>query len=1042
MGVFGFKPDIRKLETDQDVDGLTRALSYQDADIRLGAAKALSNFCSLDACPALVTCLKDEDEQVRDASINTLVAMGENAIPILFNAMGDQSWLVRRGATRALTKLRYTPDDDEIKVCFLFAEGSWEELAGFKKKAIPYLIEGLKDENPGIRKGAAQALGSIGDPDGFEPLTRAISDPAVEVRAPAILALGELKDPRAIPFLLNLFYDGNAGIRNAAADGLAAIGMQAFEPLVAALSDPKTSARLAAIRALGKIKDPNVIPPILAKLEDAFPEMRTSAAVALGEIGAPALPQVLDVMKRGSRIARLACLDAFAKTLDERVTQALVAASKETDEQIAKKAESVLRKREGLKVWQTALEEDMSSSPVSSSTAEAWNIRQERKAFEQLGSQETDKILEVLRDDNQVSRLRGILKRVNENRPVVEALVLIMRNKDVEIKRRAVEAINRLEGISGNPLLIALNDNDSFIRTVAARNLGRLGSVDAVMPLLQHAASDKDNFVAGTAAEAITTMSSLPNLKMPVIDALINALTSDTAPIRAKAAEILGNLGSPVAVQPLISLFRDRDDKVVELAAEALAEIGKQAFPALAQATYDDDPRTRCGALSALGEFGPKGEAYVKEALKDSNPDVRDHARRVLAALKNETDIPAPARAGIAGLPRAPAQPPRKAAMSAAPAPTGPARPPSRHPAPAASAPAVSSAPPSPPAGRKAAGTHDPDSLIPLLAKKDRNVRIKVIKALVAMGEPAFLPLTFAVFNPDKALRIGALQALAYFGVMGAPYIVRALEDDDIEVQHSAYRLLNQLDGKFGLPRSGGPALTVATPDAGGSMATPAEASPCEPAPLPPPPAPQKLYPADIIPRLADSDEDVQERAGEVLASMGDAAFLPVVYAAYHPEAPMRVGALNALVRFGDRCAPHIIKALEDPDLVVRHAVYRILAREDGRFGLPRVGGPSLSTGAPLEEPGAAGSGTLAAVSPEHAVPEQPAVSLEGITDPAELAGYLEHASKDVQMNAAMALAMMGGAAAPALIEAFAGSKDARATAAEVLGSLGPDAVD
>ena len=45
-------------------------------------------------------------------------------------------------------------------------------------------------------------------------------------------------------------------------------------------------------------------------------------------------------------------------------------------------------------------------------------------------------------------------------------------------------------------------------------------------------------------------------------------------------------------------------------------------------------------------------------------------------------------------------------------------------------------------------------------------------------------------------------------------------------------------------------------------------------------------------------------------------------------------------------------------------------------------------------------------------------------------------------MNAAMALAMMGGAAAPALIEAFShGNKDTRATAAEILGSLGPDAV-
>lgn len=999
MGVFGFRPDVTKLEADRDVPGLVKALQYQDDEVRLRAIAALSNVSSADACPDLISCLKDNNEKIRGACVTTLVAMGESALPLLFNAMGDQSWLVRKGAADALTRLRWSPDDDEIKVCFLFAQGSWDELAGFKKKAIPYLVEGLRDENAGIRKGAARALGSIGDPDGFEPLTRALSDPDPDVRGPAALALGELRDPRAIPFLINLFYDANATIRNEAADALATIGTPAFEPLVAALSDSKTGARLAAIRSLGKMKDPRVIPPLIAKLEDAFPEMRSSAATALGEIGAPALPMAFEVMKKGSRIARLACLDCFAKNLDDRVTGVLAAASKEVDEQVAKKAEAVLRKREGLRVWQTALEEE-NEGPAATTTAELWNIRQERKAFEQIGSQETDKILAILQDDDVNSRLRAILRRVNESRPVVEALVLILRNRDIEIKRRATEALNRLEGISGNPLLVALNDNDSYIRTVAARNLGRLGCIEAILPLLQHAATDKDSFVAGSSSEAITIMTSLPNLKMPVVDALIVALSNDTITVRAKSAELLGNIGSAVAVPALINLFRDRDETVVESAAEALAEIGRQAFPALAQATYDSDPRTRCGALTALAEFGPKGEAYVQEALKDQNPDVRDHAHRVLAALKNEPEIHPPApHAGVAGLDTA------RTAPGAAARPAQAARPSTAH--------------------------ADPDRLISRLGNGDRAARQKAIRALVSMGEPAFRPLVFAVYNPDKAIRVGALQALTGFGTMGAPYIVKALEDPEIEVQHAAYRILNQLDGKYGLPRSGGPALAPGTASTGVQGTAPVQ----DTAEMPPPPAPKKLYPADLIPRLADNDGRARARAGEVLVSMGDTAFLPLVYAAYHPSKDMRIGALEALIRFGDRGAPHIVRALGDPELDVRHAAYRILAVQDGRFGLPRVGGPALAPGSPAVPEGM----TAGMPAPE---PEAPPVSLEGITDPSELAGYLDHANKDVQMNAAMALAMMGGAAAPALIEAFTGSKDARATAAEVLGSLGPDAVD
>jgi HEAT repeat protein len=999
MSVFAYKPDIRHLETNADIDGLTKALQHPEKEIRLGAARALANFSSVDACPALITCFKDEDAEVREASVDTLVAMGETALPLLFNAMGDQSWLVRRGAAQALTGLQYSPDDDEIRVCFLFAQGSWDELAAFKKKAIPYLIEGLKDEYPGIRKGAASSLGKISDPEGFEPLTRAISDPDLDVRIAAALALGAQKDPRAIPFLTNLFYDSNPQVRNGAADALALIGIPAFEPLTAALNDAKPHARLAAIRALAKIQDPRVIPPLVSKLEDAFPEMRTTAATALGEMGAPALPRVLEVMKKGSRIARLACLDAFAKSLDPRVTEVLEAAIRGTDQQIAKKAEVIIRKREGLKVWQTALDDD-SQSPTTASTAELWNIKQERKAFEQLGSQETDKLVAILRDDDQNSRLRAVLRRVNEGRPVVEALVLLMKHKDEEIKRRAVEAIDRLEDISGNPLMVALNDNDPFIRAVATRNLGKLGWMDAIVPLLRHACEDKDNYVQGSAGEAITRMGMLPDLKMPVADALIRALTDESVGIRTKAAELLGNMGSTVAIPHLVSLFRDRNEEVQVSAAEALAEIGKPAFPALAQAANDPDSRVRRGALTALGDFGKKGETYLLEALHDSNPDIRAHAQKIISEQKTGGITISKPKAGIAGLKEEQAHPHKTAA------------------------------PPAPAAPEKTPA--DPRVFIAKLASRNKNERALAMKNLVAMGETAFHPLIFAAYDPEPSQRIGALQALSHFGTMGAPHIVKALEDPDIDVQHAAYRILNHLDGKYGLPKVGGPALSVGTPGGAPEGMVPAPEGRAGPRPV----KPEKIYPADIIPHLADPGEERRMRAAEVLVKMGDVAFLPLVYAAYHPDPAMRAGAFFALSQYGERGAPYIIRGLDDTDLSVQHAVYRILREQDGRFGLPRVGGPTLAIGTPVSP----GSGDAI---PVPAPAEVPGVSVEGITDPHELVELLGHASKDTQMNAAMALAMMGGTAVPALIGAFASAnRDARATAAEIIGSLGPDAYD
>jgi HEAT repeat protein len=990
MGVFGSKPDVRKLELSQDIDGLIKALQYQEPEVRLEGATALQNFCNADACPALIAALNDTDERVREASILALVGVGENALPLLFNAMGDQSWLVRSGATRALTKLRWSPEDDEIRVCFLFAQGSWTELAGFRKKAIPYLVEGLRDENAGIRKEAARALGTIRDVDGFEPLTRVITDPEMEVRIQAAWALGEIGDWRAIPFLINLFYDNNPQVRNAAADALAVIGMPAFEPLVAALGDPKPGARLAAIRALGTINDARVIPPLIGKLEDAFPEMRTAAALALGEIGEPALPMVFGVMNKGSRIARLACLDALAKSPAERVTAVLVIATKGIDEQIAKKAEIILRKREGLKVWQNAREEDL-QSPMLTSRQVSRTFTEERKAFEQIGSQEIDRIMLVLREDDQITRLKTILRMVNEDRPVIEALILILKTKNDEIRRRAVEAIDRLQNIPVSPFLLSLQDNDPFVRTLAARSLGRLGSIDAVIPLLEHACDDRDDFVSGTATEAIARMGTQEHLRVPIAETLTNALTSDSPKVRIKAAGLLGNLGATSAVQPLISLFRDRDDTVRASAAEALSELGKPAFQALIQAAHDPDTRMRIGAITALAEFGNKGETFVTEATTDSSPEVRLRAREILDELREEKVRPAITRPVPAAVPDKTCTP----------------------------------APRIPPV--------DPSDVIPLLATKDPNARAQAIQTLAALGEPAFLPLVYAAYHPDREMRIGALEALSRFGTMGAPYIVNALKDPDLDVQHTAYRILNNLDGKYGLPRVGGPAPSVAAPP-DTSPQVQAETGPvCDTISRE---TPEPVYPADIIPLLADPGGNVRNKAIKILLAMGEPAFLPLVYAAYHPDREMRIGALEALSRFGKEGAPYIGNALEDPDLAVQHAAYRILNNLDGKYGLPRVGGPAPEVVTPT-----ASRPTDAGAPP---VPMKGPGSVgDGTTSPEELVALLGNPDKDVQMQAAMALALMGSPAIPFLIEAFADeNKEIRATVTEIIGGIGSDAVE
>ncbi len=519
--------------------------------------------------------------------------------------------------------------------------------------------------------------------------------------------------------------------------------------------------------------------------------------------------------------------------------------------------------------------------------------------------------------------------------------------------------------------------------------------MNAFMPLLYHACEDKDKLVNGTAAEAITRMGMQPLLKRPVADLLIQSLTDDSTKVRVKTAELLGNLGSTIAIPSLISLFRDRDELVQTSAAEALAEIGKPAFPKLAQAAHDPDTRTRRGALTALAEFGPKGDEYLKEALSDSNPDIRAHAKKVLDILKHEGDIPLARKAGMADIPG------KSDVQSVA-----------------------------PPKGLLDVQPEkiiaDPDVFIAQFVSPDETTRMHAIECLAAMGEPAFRPLVFAAHHPDKTMRTGALQALSHLGTMGAPYIVKALEDEDLEVQHCAYQILNHLEGKFGLPQVGGARKNVCSPG------PPDEQSPSRTT-REPHTTTSELYPTDIIPRLTDSNSHVRKRAIRVLADMGEPAFLPLVYAAYNPDRNMRIGALRALAEFGTMGAPYIVKALEDADLEVQHAAYQILKERNILPGLPRVDGRASSTGTSLAEEMTAEA--LRAAEAERINPDQ-------VQDPDMLVELLDHPDKNVQVKAAIALAMMGSAVVPSLINAFTGgTRDKQATASEIISSFGPDAI-
>ncbi len=118
------------------------------------------------------------------------------------------------------------------------------------------------------------------------------------------------------------------------------------------------------------------------------------------------------------------------------------------------------------------------------------------------------------------------------------------------------------------------------------------------------------------------------------INGLVRALNHRTAEIRYQAADALGSLRPPEAVDALDRALRDSDPGIRWKAAEALGTIGPAALPALVRATEDPDEDVRWRAVLALGEIG--GEETIRpllHALADEDPYVQGRAILVLSRM-------------------------------------------------------------------------------------------------------------------------------------------------------------------------------------------------------------------------------------------------------------------------------------------------------------------------------------------------------------------------------------------------------------------------
>lgn len=184
-----------------------------------------------------------EEEQVKDE------------IDIQIDLLKDPDWVVRREAAITLGEM-----GDE--------------------RCVEPLAAALRDGDWQVREVVIEGLGQIGSP-AVDVLLKLLRD--WDVRKSAIIALGKIRDERVLEPLMHQLR--NDEFMEDATDALVNLGEPSLPGLIKALKDKEELVRKQAVIALGRIKSPEAIDPLIEMLQNKDWFTRLTAAAALEAIG-------------------------------------------------------------------------------------------------------------------------------------------------------------------------------------------------------------------------------------------------------------------------------------------------------------------------------------------------------------------------------------------------------------------------------------------------------------------------------------------------------------------------------------------------------------------------------------------------------------------------------------------------------------------------------------------------------------------------------------------------------------------------------------
>lgn len=521
------------------------------------------------------------------------------------------------------------------------------------------VIQNVKNEDDDVRGAAFRALGRIRDPRALPRLIEAL-DYAESSLPPRIAEIIVMYGEVAVPSLIEEIRRAESDVRRMwAAEILGWIGdARAAVPLMDVLGDVSPEVRAKAAGSLGKICDARAVDRLLEMLlSDPIAFVRTRVAQALGGIGHhKVIDHLIHSLNDSEWWVRVRAIEALEQ-IGKGATAALIVALEDDDLEVRRRAAMALERMGQVDDYINAFAEDGYRGDVHRILLLIGQAGVTEVICDSLLRTEGETLVCLVRlagdvrdpaagpmlqellgqdpDARLASRIIDALGRLGFHQAAPE-IVACLRHDDSWVRRSAVEALAQLSADEHRDALLSLSrDPNPDTRRAVCQVLGHVDD-DEVRETIRDLLSDPAPTVRSEALRAVAEQEDVD-----LLERTEGLLFDPAVEVRIEAARVLVVIGDRDSVAGILRAAADAPSRGVTVLAEAFAACFQGGFSEL-RALAPEHPTT--GQVRVLlrgiatrssedGSDDAERLAFVDKFLDHEQPMVRRDAVSALASF-------------------------------------------------------------------------------------------------------------------------------------------------------------------------------------------------------------------------------------------------------------------------------------------------------------------------------------------------------------------------------------------------------------------------